>query len=212
MSLYELSHNNLAPGSKTDAYVKVLSGLPRAGLLSSPEIWGYRAFSVSSLLSFPRHSMVKSQSYWLFKDLEEEFVKDKQICHSQCCPGKKSKYILPWEISKFIFLFWHDFLFWNFTWNRDSKSLPIQVSAVIQLLLIHKISNFMSCFLIHRSLPSVYHYPSTSFLKYYPKHYSGEKWEGESLSERLCWSPGCLFFYRELVYFALYSALLKEIL
>lgn len=72
---------------------------------------------------------------------------------------KKSKNLLLWEISKFIFLFWNDFLFWNFAWNTDSKSLPVQVSVVIQLLLIHKINNFMSCFLIHRSLSSIYYYP-----------------------------------------------------
>lgn len=152
MSSYELSHNNPAPGSKTDAHVKVLPGHPRAGLLSSPEIWGNQAFLVSSFLSFLHHSMVNSQSYWLFEDRRKAFVKDKQVCHSERCPGKKSENLPPWEISKFIFLFWNDFLFWNFTWNRDSKSLPIQVSVVIQLLLIHKINNFMSCFLIHRSL------------------------------------------------------------
>lgn len=183
MSLYELSHNNPAPGSKTDAHIKVFPGLPRAGLVSSPKIWRNQAFSVSSLLSFLRHCMVKSQSYWLFKDLEEWFVKDKQICHSESCPGKKSKDPPPWEISKYIFLFWSDFLFWNFTWNRDSKSLPIQVSVVIWLLLIYKTNNFTSCFLIHRSFSSIYHYPSSSSLKFYPSTIQERNKETVSLKD-----------------------------
>lgn len=116
------------------------------------------------LFSFPRHCMVKSQNYWLFKECEGKFVKDKQICHSECCPGEKKKKIKKSTSTgnlKFIFLFWNDFIFWNFTWNRDLKGLPIQASVVIQLLLIHKINNVMSCFLILRSLSSIYHYPSS---------------------------------------------------
>lgn len=128
------------------------------------------------LFSFPHHCMVKSQNYWLFKEHEGKLVKDKQICHSECCAGeKKIQKSTSMGNLKFIFLFWNDFLFWNFTWNRDSKGLPIQVSVVIQLLLIHKMNNFMSCFLILRSLSSIYHYPPSSFLKYYLKHYSGGK-------------------------------------
>lgn len=114
------------------------------------------------LFSFPRHCMVKSQNYWLFKELEGKFLKDKQICNSECCPGgKKIQKSTSMGNLKFIFLFWNDFLFWNFTWNRNSKSLPIQASVVIQLLLIHKMNNFMSCFLILRSLSSIYHYSSS---------------------------------------------------
>lgn len=58
------------------------------------------------LFCFPRHCMVKSQNYWLFKEHEGKLVKHKQICHSECCAGeKKSKNLLPWATSSLFFCF-----------------------------------------------------------------------------------------------------------
>lgn len=59
------------------------------------------------LFSFLRHCMVKSQDNWLFKEVEGKFVKDRQICHSECCPGgkNKSKNLLPWATSGLFLCF-----------------------------------------------------------------------------------------------------------
>lgn len=92
MLSYELSHNNPASGSKRDAHMKTLPGL-----LSSPKTWG------NQNISFPRHSTVKSQISWVFKDLEEEFVKDKQIHRSECFPGKKNPKISFYGKSQSLF-------------------------------------------------------------------------------------------------------------
>lgn len=57
------------------------------------------------LFSFPRHCMVKSQDYWLLKEVKGKFVKDREICHSECCPReKKSKNLLPWATSSLFFV------------------------------------------------------------------------------------------------------------
>lgn len=69
------------------------------------------------------------------KALKKNMQGTKQICHPECYPGKKkAKNLLPMgnlRVGFFFgfFFFFNDFLFWNLTWNGDSKSLPIQVSC-----------------------------------------------------------------------------------
>lgn len=69
--------------------------------------------------------------------------------------GQKSPFMGNLEI--FLFHFGMTFYF-GISLGMEILRVCQFKSAVIQLLLIHKINNFMSCFLIHRSLVSVYHY------------------------------------------------------
>lgn len=56
---------------------------------------------------------------------------------SESSPGKKYKN--PFHGKSLLVVVWNYFFFWNFTWNRGLKCLPIQVSVVIHLYFIHKL-------------------------------------------------------------------------
>lgn len=76
-------------------------------------------------------------------------------------------------------------------------------SAVIQLLLIHKINNFMSCFLIHRSLVLVYHYSNIIQSTFFFQERNKE--ERTYLKDRAENQDAC--FSTEVIYFVFFILL-----